>query len=160
MNRRTEVMRTRNEKYLSIGLLPGTLRLVLLLALALHGCAVQRTAPRAPSPVPKSTPPPGLEEPVMYSPKLGPAASLYSQAKVSLDQGRYHQAELDLERALRIEPRNGEYWYAMARVKYQQNLHNQAIQFCLKSKSLAGQNSELIRMNDALIAKARQQQSN
>lgn len=153
-------MRTRNEKYLSIGLLPGTLRLVLLLALALHGCAVQRTAPRAPSPVPKSTPPPGLEEPVMYSPKLGPAASLYSQAKVSLDQGRYHQAELDLERALRIEPRNGEYWYAMARVKYQQNLHNQAIQFCLKSKSLAGQNSELIRQNDALIAKARQQQSN
>ena len=153
-------MRTKNEKYLSIGLFPVTLYLVLLLALALHGCAVQRPAPRVPSPVPKSAPPPGLEEPVIYSPKPGPAASLYSQAKVSLDQGRYHQAELDLERALRIEPRNGEYWYTMARVKYQQNLHNQAIQFCLKSKSLAGQNRELIRLNDALIAKARQQQSN
>ncbi len=160
MNRRTEAMRTKNGKYLSISLFPRTVHLVLLLALVLHGCAVQGPAPRVPSPVQKSAPPSSLEEPVVYSPKLGPAASLYRQAKVSLDQGRYHQAELDLERALRIEPRNGEYWYAMARAKYQQNLHNQAIQFCLKSKSLAGQNSQLIRLNDALIAKARQQQSN
>ena len=48
----------------------------------------------------------------------------------------------------------------MARVKYKQNLYQQAVQFCLKSKSLAGGNSELIRLNDALIAAARQHQVN
>ena len=152
-------MRVANEKYLSIGLLPGRFHLVLFLAFALYGCAVQSPVPPSPSPEPESAPRPGAEQPVIYSPKLGSAASLYHQAKVSLDQGRYHQAEMELERALRIEPRNGNYWYAMAKVKHQQNFHNQAIQFCLKSKSLAGQNSELIKLNDALIAKARQRQS-
>lgn len=152
-------MRLTNEKYLIIRLLPGRLHLLLFLAVVLHGCAVQRPVYPPPAPEAESTPRPGAQQPAVYAPKLGSAASLYYQAKVSLDQGRYHQAELELERALRIEPRNGDYWHAMANVKYQQNLYNQAIQFCLKSKSLAGQNSELIRQNDALIARARQQQS-
>jgi len=136
-----------------------TIHMVLFLSLVLHGCAVQSPAP-PPSPGPQSIPRPGSEESAPYSPKLGSAASLYSQAKASLAQGRYHQAELELERALRIEPRNGDYWHTMAKVKYQQNLYNQTVQFCLKSKSLAGKNSQLIRLNDALIAEARQQQSN
>lgn len=136
-----------------------TIQMVLFLSIVMYGCAVQSPAP-PPSPVPESIPRPGSEESAPYSPKLGSAASLYSQAKASLVQGRYHQAELELERALRIEPRNGDYWYTMAKVKYHQNLYNQAVQFCLKSKSLAGRNSELIRLNEALIAEARQQQSN
>ena len=152
-------MRLTNEKYLIMRLLTGRLYLLFFLAVVLHGCAVQRPVYPPPAPEAESTPRPGAQQPAVYAPKLGSAASLYYQAKASLDQGRYHQAELELERALRIEPRNGDYWHTMAKVKYQQNLYNQAIQFCLKSKSLAGQNSELIRQNDALIARARQQQS-
>lgn len=152
-------MRVAIEKHLLIGLVPGRFHLALFLAFALYGCAVQSPVPPSPSPEQKSAPRPGVEDSIIYSPKLGSAASLYHQAKVSFDQGRYNQAEMELERALRIEPRNAEYWYAMAKVKYQQNFHNQAIQFCLKSKSLAGQNSKLIRLNDALIAKVRQRQS-
>jgi len=122
--------------------------LLLFFSFILSGCVAQQTMPPSPRP--------GSEGPAIQSPTLGSASTLYSQAKMSLTQGRYQQAELLLERALRIEPRNGDYWYMMAKVKYQQNLHEQAIQFCLKSKSLAGRNSELIRLNDELIAEARQ----
>ncbi len=158
LNRRVEGMSITHEKF-QLTRSFGTIHLLLFLSFVLHGCAVQSPAP-PPSPGPENIPRPGAEKSAPYSPKLGSAASLYSQAKASLAQGRYHQAELELERALRIEPRNGDYWHTMAKVKYQQNLYNQAVQFCLKSKSLAGRNSELIRLNDALIAQARQQQSN
>jgi len=124
--------------------------LLLFFSFILSGCVTQQAIP----PAPQS----GSEAPALQSPTLGSASTLYSQANMSLTQGRYQQAELLLERALRIEPRNGDYWYMMAKVKYQQNLYGQAVQFCLKSKSLAGRNSELVRLNDELIAKARQAQ--
>ncbi len=142
---------------ITLGILPA----LLVSALLLHGCAVQGPLP-PPTPHPEKTtvPQPRKSAPAVYSPELGAASALYRQAEQSLSEGRYHQAELELERALRIEPRNADYWFAMARIKYQQNLHQQAIQFCLKSKSLAGRNSELIRRNDALIAEAQRHQGN
>ena len=151
-NRRTEQL---HSKWLIWPLLA-----LFLFSPLLHGCAVQ--APPSPVyyPAPQSVPQALKKEPAPYAPKPGPAAALYAQAETSLAGGNYRQAELELERALRIEPRNADYWYAMARVKYRQDLHKQAIQFCLKSKSLAGRNSDLIRLNDALIAEARQRQAN
>ncbi len=159
MSGRTENMHISLEKFLS-GTCGRTLQALLLFSLLLHGCAVQRPAPPVPYPQPASIPQPLKSAPAAYSPRLGPASALYGQAESSLAAGRYHQAELELERALRIEPRNPDYWYAMARVKYKQNLYQQVVQFCLKSKSLAGGNSELIKLNDALIADARQHQGN
>ena len=127
-----------------------TFTMAFLLSFLLYGCTAR-------SPIPSPSYPEPAKPVAIYSPKLGPAASLYRQAESSLAQGRYRQAEMELERALRIEPRNGDYWYTMARVKYHQNLPDQAIQFSLKSKSLAGHNSDLIRLNDELIGSARQQ---
>lgn len=129
-------------------------------SLLLHGCTVKQYIP--PPSYPESPRTPVTEPdtpPATYSPQLGAASSLYHQAETSLAQGFYHQAELELERALRIEPRNADYWYTMARIKFGQNLHKQTIQFCLKSKSLAGKNGTLIKMNDELISRARRQQS-
>lgn len=131
-----------------------------LFSLLLHGCTVKQYIPPPSYPESPSTPVTEPEiPPVPYSPQIGAAASLYQQAETSLAQGRYHQAELELERALRIEPRNADYWYTMARIKYGQNLHESTIQFCLKSKSLAGKNGTLIRMNNELISRARSLQS-
>lgn len=159
MSGRTEKMHATHETLLTKKL-RWALQALLLFSLLAHGCTLQSPAPTVPYPGPARIPPPVQREAAPYAPKLGPASALYGQAESSLAAGRYQQAELELERALRIEPRNPDYWYAMARLKYEQNLYQQAVQFCLKSKSLAGGNSELIRLNDALIDAARQHQVN
>ena len=69
-------------------------------------------------------------------------------------KGDYKQAEMLLERALRVEPGNGWYWHAMGRVQYGQGSFEQAIQFCLKSDSMAGRDPELKRYNRLLIKQA------
>ena len=89
----------------------------------------------------------------------GPANALYHDATQAMAAGAFDRAELSLERALRIEPDNPFYWYTMGKIKYRQGAHNQAVQFCLKSKSLAGRDTRLIRMNDELIAQIRRETS-
>jgi len=86
-------------------------------------------------------------------PKLGPAASLYHQSEQHLKEGRIDQAEMALERALRIEPRNPYYWHVMAEIRLRQGKKREAIQCCLKSNSLSG-NAPLVRRNNALINRA------
>lgn len=49
-----------------------------------------------------------------------------------------------LQRALRIEPRNPHYWYALARTAAQQGNHQKTIQLCLKAASLATADSQLL----------------
>ncbi|MFT5700017.1 MAG: tetratricopeptide (TPR) repeat protein [Desulforhopalus sp.] len=85
----------------------------------------------------------------------GPAAPLYRKAKSFLDQKDYRQAELAIERALRIEPKNGYYWYTLAEIKYGDKQYGRTRQLCLKSKSLAGGDTELIRLNEQLMAKSK-----
>jgi cytochrome c-type biogenesis protein CcmH/NrfG len=132
----------------------GSRIVAVALLLLVHGCGF-----RGPDSYPGPGQPerPAVEEPSMIEPHdKGPAHALFVQARQALSQGNNHQAELALERALRIEPGNPVYWHAMGRTKYRQSEYAQAIQFCLKSKSLAGKNRELIRTNDQLILKARQ----
>jgi len=95
-----------------------------------------------------------------YQPKLGPAASLYNQGEQHLRQGQLDKAEMFLERALRIEPRNPDYWHTMAEIRFQQGKKQEAIQCCLKSNSLAARSSQLIDRNNALIARAQATEQN
>jgi hypothetical protein len=88
-----------------------------------------------------------------YQPKLGPAASLYNQGEHHLQQGELDKAEMFLERALRIEPRNPDYWHTMAEIRFRQGKKQEAIQCCLKSNSLATGSRQLIKRNNALIAR-------
>ena len=155
------------------------LGILLLVALALGGCAPHATVPQqeptgakrqlpgpasgaqpeAPGarreglPVEQQSPPPAQEEssvPPLKSQK-GPAHTLYDEAGMALGDDDAHKAELLLERALRIEPRNGWYWYAMGRAKYALGAYEQAIQFCLKSDSLAGADAELRHADHVLL---------
>lgn len=100
------------------------------------------------NPVKPSEPLPPLQ------PKLGPAASLYNQGYFYLKEGRLDKAEMSLERALRIEPRNPYYWHMMAEIRLRQGKKQEAIQCCLKANSLASGSSQLIRRNNALINRA------
>ena len=61
---------------------------------------------------------------------------------------------MHLERALRLSPRDAQIWHGMARVRFEQSNYAQAVQFCLKSNSLAGKNEAIIRQNWLLMEKA------
>lgn len=121
--------------------------------------------PGEPTQLPEEIP---MEEPITVEPmdparpiaeppsQTGAAAALYQTAREALTKSEYKQAEMTMERALRIEPRNGYYWYTMAQIKYRQQDYSQAINLCLKSKSFAGQDTNLIEINNSLIDNARQ----
>lgn len=135
------------------------LPIIFALTILLNGCGTKRVIPPpypeypvqpTPTPIPVAKPPIGE-----YLPTLGPAKSLYQSARKSLANGEIQKAELTMERALRIEPRNGHYWYTMAEIKYQQQQFDQTVQFCLKSKSLSGKNEHLLALNNVLMHKAK-----
>ena len=88
-------------------------------------------------------------------PQRGPAQSLFRDAEQAIRKGQFKRAEMLLERALRVEPRNGWYWHAMGRVQYEQGSFDQARQFCLKSNSLAGRDTDLKQQNRLLLEKVR-----
>lgn len=157
------------------------LPLVLLILLALNGCAGQTPVSRPEAPAPRQTPPavesdagwlpeavepepetepaPGLKQslelPPMPEPvRPGPAHSLYLGAEAARNSGQHSQAGMLLERALRIEPRNALYWHALARTKFDQGEFAQAVQLCLKSESLARDNPALRNANRILMEQA------
>lgn len=155
---------------------------LLMVSLMLNGCTVKRTLPPpsypkkpvpsrpapakppvpvqpVPVPAPAPQPLPPQEPAESYRPKTGPAGALYATAQEALGRGNFQQAEMVMERALRIEPRNSHYWYTMAQVKYRQGQYSQAIHFSSKSKSLAARNAQLLRLNDELIQRAKQRLS-
>lgn len=161
------------------GMLSSCLRrtppaLLLLMLLFLHGCAVQspfrypiktpappvQTPPseqREPSRLPETLQPEPEAEPepeLMQRPepvRPGPAHRLYTQAESARKAGQPGQAEMLIERALRIEPRNALYWHALAQVKYDQGQFAQTVQLCLKAESLARGNPELRHYNRILM---------
>ena len=87
----------------------------------------------------------------------GPAHSLYLQADRALQSGSPGQAEILLERALRIEPGNPLYWYSLGRAKYDQGDFAQTVQFCLKAEGTMSRNPGLARRNRELLENAASQ---
>ena len=112
---------------------------------------------------PTATVPPAGEPPedalagsaVDYRPVTGKASSIYHQAEEELEAGNYPSAEMLLERALRIEPRNAHYWYILGLAKFRQKQYSQAVQFCLKAESLAGSQPGLMARNQVLLTQAK-----
>ena len=133
---------------------PLKIAVAILVVFLLHGCGMKGVLP---PPAEQQYPHkrPVDEAPVVDSQWQGPAKALYKEARASMSQGNNQKAELAIERALRIEPGNAYYWYTMGKIKYRQGAYFEAIQFCKKSKSLAGRNPKLLQLNDALIAKSK-----
>jgi len=129
--------------------------LLLLVLVVLGGCA--SPAKKSDQTLPKSEPPPleaTKEQEKMAQP--GPAAGLYNEAEKALAAGRAGDAEMLLERALRIEPRNPVYWFTLARAKFNRRLYAETIQLCRKVETLLGKGTgSLASRNKALQAQAR-----
>ena len=66
----------------------------------------------------------------------------------------YDSAASDLERALRIEPRNALLWARFAQVRYAQNRWNSAVQLAAKSNTLLVAQDPLRRQNWVLMGNA------
>jgi tetratricopeptide (TPR) repeat protein len=111
--------------------------LLLIASLFLAGCAMmQPTAPPEPS---------------------GNTAvqTLLNKAHAQAAAGRMDAAGADLERALRIEPRNSVLWQELAQVRLNQGQYRQAENLAAKSNALAGGNRDLQAENWRIIGEAR-----
>jgi len=117
--------------------------LLIAVTLFLHGCAVKYPAGR-----------PSHRESVPVPEEGKVAGTLLASARQNVREGQFNQAEMMLERALRVEPRNARLWYEMAQGKYGQKDYGQAVQFCIKSNSLTGKDYGLIQQNWLLMEKA------
>ncbi len=119
-------------------------RLIILILLSGYigsGCARQQIV------IPPAQPPAVIK-------KTG-ANSLLREAEEAMEAGEHLRADMLLERALRIDPRDAELWHIMAQNKLASNQPGQCVQFCLKSNSLAGDNRQLREKNMRLLEKAR-----
>lgn len=108
-------------------------------------------APAAPAAPPPQRPP---APEAVIPPPAGRVGTLLLNANQAMQAGHFGRAELQLERALRLAPREPQLWQAMARLRFAQGNYAQAVQFCLKSNSLAGRNGALRRQNWLLLEKA------
>jgi len=88
------------------------------------------------------------------APSTAPAAALLAEAEQALQAQDYNRAELQLERALRVDPHNGRAWHLMAQVRYGQRDYGQTVQFCLKSNTLDDHDRTLKKQNWELLEKA------
>ncbi len=148
-----------------------TVGLLMAVTLSLPGCTVKHPvdwpagpgsvfrpkpipAPR-PAPAPAPAPVPRLSRESVPVAEEGKAAgALLASARQNVRGGQFSQAEMTLERALRLEPRNARLWHEMAQVKFGQKDYGQVVQFCNKSNSLAGKDYGLIQQNWLLMEKA------
>jgi predicted negative regulator of RcsB-dependent stress response len=81
--------------------------------------------------------------------------ALLNQSKHQTAAGRMDEASANLERALRIEPRNPVLWHELARVRLEQGQYRQAENMAAKSNMLAGTKRYLQAKNWRIIGEAR-----
>lgn len=81
-------------------------------------------------------------------------ARLLAQARQAERVGDLSATEANLERALRIEPRNARLWHYMARLRMAQKAYPEAASLAAKSNSLAQGNRALHHDNWRLISQA------
>jgi len=158
-------------------------RLLILSPLLLSACATHKTQPtnpapeipaaqtedRAPSTVIAAVPqveavtPPSLKpsEAPTARPAPTPAApspallALMQEADAEAASGNLDNAASNLERAIRLQPRNAELWQRLAEVRLKQHQPGLAEDLAKKSNVLARSDVALTKKNWAIIAEAR-----
>ncbi len=101
----------------------------------------------APLPIPPARPAPPANDTVL---------ALLSDARVQADSGNLAAAAANLERAIRIEPRNAQLWNRLAHVRLKQKKYALAASLAAKSSTLAAGNRVLLSDNRAIIEQTRQ----
>lgn len=129
--------------------------LLAFLALVIAGCAtVVPALGLAPAPAPASEPA-AVPEPSGHAENLA-IAGLMNGARTEAAAGRLTNAAAQLERALRIEPRNPRLWQELARVRLKQGDYTQVEGLAARSNSWARDDPALRAENWRLIAQARE----
>ncbi len=147
--------------------LPRPVWALTLIALMVTACAVP--APRSGDPsAPLSTgqsegegpmivaPPPEAAPPAVTPAPSAATLTLAAQSEQSRAAGDLRLAGLQLERALRIAPRDPELWYQMARIRLEQGDPGQAERLAERSLQLGARDRVLALANWRLIARARE----
>ena len=88
----------------------------------------------------------------------GGVLALLGKADDQAAGGQLDSAAVTLERALRIEPENGQLWHELAGIRLKQDKLDDAISIAQKSNSLARNQRDLQARNWRLIAVALQKQ--
>ncbi len=116
--------------------------------------------PKFDLPTPPPTPPAPAEfKPAESSATLSPAVSaLLATANQSSKSGDMESAAAAIERAIRIEPRNGELFYKLAVLRLKQSKPVLAEDLAKKSALLAGKDNTLKKNSWLLIAHAKEMQ--
>ncbi len=81
--------------------------------------------------------------------------ALLSDADALASAGNLDAAAANLERAIRIDPRNAWLWNRLAHIRLKQGRYAQAASLAAKSSSLAAGDSALLNDNRAIIGQAR-----
>lgn len=95
---------------------------------------------------------------VSRAPEDGTAAAvraLLQSAQSHVVNGDQAAAAAEIERALRLQPRNPRLWHYLAELRLAQQRPGQAETLALKSNDLAGDDPELRRANWRIVAAAR-----
>ncbi len=87
----------------------------------------------------------------------GPVTGLMAQADQQATDGNHSQAIALLERAVRIEPRNGHAWLRLARLHFVSGDLYKAEQFARRATQFSGADKMLQRECQALLEKIRRQ---
>lgn len=111
---------------------------ILITTLLLGGCAAFQT-----------------ETPLTQPSDNTAVMALLNKSKDQSAAGRLNEASANLERALRIEPRNPVLWHELARVRLEQGQYRQAENMAAKSNMLAGAKRYLQAENWRIIGEAR-----
>lgn len=101
-------------------------------------------------PGPVQAPPERDEQPQASS----AVVALLETAREQAAAGQDEQAAANLERALRIEPKNPWLWHRLGVLRLQQGQYQAAVDLANKSNSLAGGNRRLMAGNWELLARA------
>ena len=142
-----------------------TLLAILLVAFVIAACV---TAPPSSAPAPVEDRVDSTEEEdeptadgrqgVQVFPLQNPAVKeLLAQAGTAGDQGRYEDAAVLLERALRIQPRDPELLQKMAEVQLGKQDYEQAVNFAVRSFDAGPRVGEICARNWRTIGHARRQ---
>lgn len=81
--------------------------------------------------------------------------ALLERARARRAAGQNDQAAVDLERALRIDPRDAEIWLELAGVNYEQGDYESAAQFAEKALRFAGEDASLRQRAKRMASDAR-----
>ena len=109
--------------------------IILFLSLALSACAIVPESPPSPSSSPSPSPTPKVQEKDQSlsrqdeSPRAVASLRLTEQARVLLETGKADDAITTLERAMNLNPSNGQNYYYMAEAWLRKGNPSQAREF-------------------------------